>query len=191
MTLSEQLSRYRKEAKMTQEELAEKCDVTRQAVAKWENGESTPSIEKLITLAQIYDTSLDELVGRVEMKFVKNFITDNKRSQIKAATYVNGEMLLFYWGIGADIVEKKMTSGYGSNFYNNLSNDLKDILPDVKSFSPRNLRYMADFYEMYKDIENLQQVVAKCESENLQQVVANSDAGIRVLYEGNIGRYSI
>ena len=30
-----------------------------------------------------------------------------KRSQIKAATYVNGEMLLFYWGIGADIVEKK------------------------------------------------------------------------------------
>ena len=101
-----------------------------------------------------------------------------KRSQIKAATYVNGEMLLFYWGIGADIVEKKMTSGYGSNFYNNLSNDLKDILPDVKSFSPRNLRYMADFYEMYKDIENLQQVVAKCESENLQQVVANSEAGM-------------
>ena len=36
-----------------------------------------------------------------------------KRSQIKAATYVNGEMLLFYWGIGADIVEQKMTSGYG------------------------------------------------------------------------------
>ena len=101
-----------------------------------------------------------------------------KRSQIKAATSVNGEMLLFYWGIGADIVEKKMTSGYGSNFYNNLSNDLKEILPDVKSFSPRNLRYMADFYEMYKDIENLQQVVAKCESENLQQVVANSDAGM-------------
>ena len=101
-----------------------------------------------------------------------------KRSQIKAATHVNREMLLFYWGIGADIVEKKMTSGYGSNFYNNLSNDLKDILPDVKSFSPRNLRYMADFYEMYKDIENLQQVVAKYESENLQQVVANSDAGM-------------
>lgn len=101
-----------------------------------------------------------------------------KRSQIKAATYVNGEMLLFYWGIGADIVERKMSSGYGSNFYNNLSNDLKEILPDVKSFSPRNLRYMADFYEMYKDIENLQQVVVKCENENLQQLVANSDAGM-------------
>ena len=48
-----------------------------------------------------------------------------KRSQIKAATYVNGEMLLFYWGIGADIVEKKMTSSYVSNFYNNLSNEMK------------------------------------------------------------------
>lgn len=38
--------------------------------------------------------------------------------------------------------------------------------------------HMADFYEMYKDIENLQQVVAKCENENLQQLVANSDAGM-------------
>lgn len=40
MIFSEQLSKYRKEAKMTQEELAEKCDVTRQAVAKWESGGS-------------------------------------------------------------------------------------------------------------------------------------------------------
>lgn len=56
-----------------------------------------------------------------------------------------------------------MLSGYGYNFYNNLSNDLKEVLPEVKSFSPRNLRYMADFYEMYKDMENLQQIVAKCQ----------------------------
>lgn len=72
-------------------------------------------------------------------------------------------MLLFYWGIGADIVERKMLSEYGSNFYNNLSSDLKEVLPEVKSFSPRNLRDMADFYEMYKDMENLQQLVADSE----------------------------
>lgn len=99
-----------------------------------------------------------------------------KKSQIRAASSVNREMLMFYWGIGADIVEKKMTAGYGSNFYNILSNDLKKLLPDVKSFSPRNLRYMADFYEMYKDIDNLQQVVAEYAGENLQQLVANFDA---------------
>lgn len=40
MTFSEQVSKYRRAAKMTQEELAEKCDVTRQAVAKWESGVS-------------------------------------------------------------------------------------------------------------------------------------------------------
>lgn len=110
MTLSKQLSRYRKEAKMTQEELAEKCDVTRQAVAKWENGESTPSIEKLITLAEIYDTSLDELVGRVEnnsysklMKFVKNFITDdipkNEDDEISA---IVARYLLFARSVNLD-----------------------------------------------------------------------------------------
>lgn len=37
---------------------------------------------------------------------------------------------------------------------------------------------MADFYEMYKDMENLQQLVAKCEKENLQQLVADSEEGI-------------
>ena len=42
MTFSEQVSKYRRAAKMTQEELAEECDVTRQAVAKWESGESIP-----------------------------------------------------------------------------------------------------------------------------------------------------
>ena len=53
MIFPEQLSRYRKEAKMTQEELAEKCDVTRQAVAKWENGESVPDVYKISQIAGI------------------------------------------------------------------------------------------------------------------------------------------
>ena len=97
-----------------------------------------------------------------------------RRSQIKAASVVNSEMLLFYWTIGADIVERKMLSGYGSSFYNKLSNDLKELLPDVKSFSPRNLRYMAEFYEMYGGIENMQQLVADIKNENVQQVVAKS-----------------
>lgn len=98
-----------------------------------------------------------------------------KRSQIKAATIVNSEMLVFYWGIGADIVKNKNLFSYGSDFYNKLSNDLKEILPEVKSFSPRNLRYMADFYEMYKDVESLQQIDAKSSDKNLQQLVANSE----------------
>ena len=54
----------RKQNGFSQEELAEKCQVSRQAIAKWESGESVPTIEKLIYLAGLYEVTLDELVGR-------------------------------------------------------------------------------------------------------------------------------
>ena len=63
MIFSEQLSKLRKEANLTQEDLAEKCQVSRQAIAKWESGESVPTIEKFIILAGLFEISLDELVG--------------------------------------------------------------------------------------------------------------------------------
>lgn len=63
MIFSEQLSKLRKEANLTQEDLAEKCQVSRQAIAKWESGESVPTIERFIILAGLFEMSLDELVG--------------------------------------------------------------------------------------------------------------------------------
>lgn len=65
MMLAENLQLLRKENGWSQEELAEKCQVSRQAIAKWENGESVPAIEKMIFLAELYEVSLDELVGRI------------------------------------------------------------------------------------------------------------------------------
>ena len=53
---------------LTQEKLAEKCDVSRQAVTKWESGESEPSIDKLIALSEIFDVSIDELVKNENSK---------------------------------------------------------------------------------------------------------------------------
>lgn len=66
MKIGENLQRLRKENKITQEALAEKCKVSRQAIAKWENNESIPTVDKLIYLADLYEVSLDELVGRSE-----------------------------------------------------------------------------------------------------------------------------
>ena len=57
------LFQMRKLRHMTQEELAEKIGVTRQAVAKWEAGESVPDLEKSRLLAECLDVSLDELVN--------------------------------------------------------------------------------------------------------------------------------
>ena len=57
-----QLKFYRKQAGYTQEQIAEKIGVSRQAVAKWESGESMPDIESCIRLADFYGTTVDLLV---------------------------------------------------------------------------------------------------------------------------------
>ncbi|MBQ4243920.1 MAG: helix-turn-helix domain-containing protein [Clostridia bacterium] len=59
----ENLLNLRKINNMTQEELAEKLDVSRQAVAKWESGETVPDLEKCKIIAEIFGVSLDDLAN--------------------------------------------------------------------------------------------------------------------------------
>lgn len=67
MTLGEKISRLRRDKKMSQEDLAEALNISRQAVSKWENSLSNPDTEKLIRLAQILGVDINELV-QCEMK---------------------------------------------------------------------------------------------------------------------------
>ena len=62
MTLGERLVRLRAQAGLSQDALAERLEVSRQSVSKWENNISVPDLEKLIRLSEIYHVSLDELV---------------------------------------------------------------------------------------------------------------------------------
>ena len=103
-----------------------------------------------------------------------------KQSQIKAASRVNEEMLIFYWSLGRDIIQQDAQNKYGSGFYKRLSADLRKALPDVKSFSVTNLHYMAWFFELYPDaIRNLPQVgVDSLEEQNLPQVEVKTGCGI-------------
>lgn len=61
MTLREKLVVLRDKAGISQMSLAHQLDVSRQAVSRWESGTATPSMDKLKTLAKIYDVSLDWL----------------------------------------------------------------------------------------------------------------------------------
>lgn len=63
MTLGETIRTLRKNAGLSQEALAEKLGVSRQAVSKWENDNGMPETEKLIVMAKLFDTSLDDLIG--------------------------------------------------------------------------------------------------------------------------------
>ena len=63
MTLGERILKYRKKAGISQEELADRLNVTRQSISLWETDQTVPSLDSLITLAQIFGVSLDELCG--------------------------------------------------------------------------------------------------------------------------------
>lgn len=59
MEIYERLFELRKKANMSQEELAVKLDVSRQAVSKWEAGQANPDIENIMKLSKIYNVSTD------------------------------------------------------------------------------------------------------------------------------------
>lgn len=63
LLLGTKLADLRKRHGFSQEALAEKMGVSRQAISKWERGESSPDTDTLIELAKLYEVSLDELVG--------------------------------------------------------------------------------------------------------------------------------
>ncbi len=69
--------------------------------------------------------------------------------RLKASLATNGYLLDFYWKLGRDIEAKQYANTYGSGFYKNLSQDLKNEMPGVKGFSPINLRYMSKFFKLY------------------------------------------
>ncbi len=62
-TLGERIAYHRKRCAMTQEQLAEKCSVTPQAVSKWENGLTAPDIGLIPRLAELFSVTCDELLG--------------------------------------------------------------------------------------------------------------------------------
>lgn len=69
-TLGSRLTALRKEKGLTQEQHAEKLGVTNQSVSKWENDINAPDISILIMLADLYDTTVDSLLGREKQPIV-------------------------------------------------------------------------------------------------------------------------
>lgn len=64
MNFNNKLYRLRKSSGLTQEEMADKLQVSRQTISNWETGSASPSLEKALELADLFSVSLDELVGR-------------------------------------------------------------------------------------------------------------------------------
>lgn len=81
MNLGEKLYELRKLKKLTQDEVAEKLNVTRQTISKWETDQSTPDFDKIVPLCELYEISPNELFNKEnqEEKVKNNNKEDNSK----------------------------------------------------------------------------------------------------------------
>jgi predicted nuclease of restriction endonuclease-like (RecB) superfamily len=84
-----------------------------------------------------------------------------RAAQVRAALAVNRELVLLYWNIGREILQRQSAQGWGAKVIDRLARDLRVAFPDMKGLSPRNIKYMRALAEAYSDEEFVQQVVAQ------------------------------
>ena len=104
MKLSEKLYLLRKRSGLSQEQLAERLDVSRQAVSKWESGVSVPESEKLVVISSYFNVSVDYLLkDEIDSPDTNEPTSSQKKNEI--ARYVGlglcilGFLCLIAWGV--------------------------------------------------------------------------------------------
>ena len=112
MSFSENLKQIRKEHNLSQEELAELLDVSRQAVSKWEQGQGYPEVEKLLLLSSKLNISLDALMS-VEINHVAGARKENNSGLI-VITSPHENVIATCYKVAAS---GKMRGGKGSPQY--------------------------------------------------------------------------
>ena len=94
-----------------------------------------------------------------------NWLADLKSrihsAQQRATLAVNRELVLLYWQIGRDILTRQSVQGWGAKVIERLAHDLRVAFPDMKGFSPRNLKYMRAFAQAWPEAEFVQQAAAQ------------------------------
>lgn len=82
-------------------------------------------------------------------------------AQQRAARAVNRELVLLYWQIGRDILQRQGREGWGAKVIERLAQDLRNAFPDMKGFSRANLMYMRAFADAWPDEAIVQQTVGQ------------------------------
>lgn len=163
MRLSEKIMNSRKKNGWSQEELAERLDISRQSVSKWESGESIPTIEKLIKISEIFEVSTDYLL-KDDFKEEKFYRSESSiyMNKIEENSYVTNR------NVSSDIAIDRITSKEKSTenvikrrktTFEEVSNYIKIAETTAKKFaravmvcilSPVMLVILAGFAEQHK-----------------------------------------
>ncbi|MDO8757346.1 MAG: PDDEXK nuclease domain-containing protein [Elusimicrobiota bacterium] len=84
-----------------------------------------------------------------------------RAARLRAAVAVNSELVMLYWHIGRDILQRQAAQGWGTKVIGRLSRDLMCEFPDMRGFAPRNLQFMRAFAHAYQEEPIVKQLVSQ------------------------------
>lgn len=83
-----------------------------------------------------------------------------RSAQTRAVAVANRELVLLYWHIGREILERQKLRGWGAKVVEQLAVDLRKEFPQMRGFSARNLKYMRAFAQAWPELEIVQTLSA-------------------------------
>jgi predicted nuclease of restriction endonuclease-like (RecB) superfamily len=104
-------------------------------------------------MADLTFTDYDQFLAALKQRI--------RTAQIKVVLAVNQALVMLYWQIGREIIERQQQQSWGAKVVERLSRDLRQEFPGMKGFSVRNLKYMRAFAEAYPEEQIVQQIVAQ------------------------------
>ena len=192
---------------LSQEELAEKIFVTRQAVSRWENGETIPNTDTLMLLSKLFDVSINTLLGSPRKLICKCCGTPledcntsrepdgNFNEEYCQWCYADGEYTLDIWKRYAEIGGKEMLEEFKAKLINELNTLLSiEGLPNVEELNVLpgefvNLEYALPNGEKMKFLDDKQTYLGSQLESDLGDrcfgIVANMDFLLICTYEEN------
>ena len=141
-------------------------------------GASFPAAPPRAELPSDYVETLTEIKRRVQ------------EERLRAVLAANSAMVRLYWDIGRMILERQERAGWGAKVIDRLAADLREAYPDMKGFSPRNLKYMRAFAAAWPDAEIVQRVVARLPwRQNIALLERVDDEKTRLWYADQTARH--
>ena len=101
MSLAENLQFLRKQKNITQEQLAEQLEVSRQSVSKWESAQSYPDFQRLVLLSDYFGLTLDALVRDVDVQEVREKNWNSEKLESIYQDVSKAKRIFKWWLIGA------------------------------------------------------------------------------------------
>lgn len=164
MELGKQIKKYRTEANLSQEELADKVFVSRQTISNWENDKNYPDIKSLLLLSSLFDISLDTLV-KGDLEEMKEQI---KTDDIKRFNKDGGIFTLLL--LAEIILAVPLASLWG---FRGLG--IWAILYIIGIYYARKI----DKFKKTHDIQTYREIVAFSEGKTLNEIQKNQEYGKR------------